>query len=412
MKINHCYSDTLLAYDDALKQILDAIEPISDTEIIQFEDSLDRILAEDIHSNVDLPAWDCSAMDGYAFHTNSLLNSTTLKLTGYSYAGNPFMSIVNEGECIRIMTGACLPEGCNSVEMQENTTSIEQQITFKQKVKELHNVRKKASEVHCGESILNKGSRINPAMIAVLASLGHTQIKVYRRLSIAVFSTGDELITPGEALPFGKIYDSNRYSVLAACTRLGFNRIDLGHVVDDPEAIEKLLSTAAETADAILTTGGVSVGDADYVKPCVEKLGHINLWKVAIKPGKPIAIGTIGHCKFFGLPGNPVSSMVTLNLLVQPALEKLSGKNSSIEFKINAKTTSPLKKKSGRMDFQRGFATQDCDGNWYVASTGYQGSAKISSLANANCYIILDQYSTDIPEGDTVRIQFFNEMLR
>ncbi len=415
MIVDCCSAPNLKPYHDALEHIVGSISPITDIETIELSDSLDRILASDIVSNKSLPSWHCSAMDGYAMSQHSLTTSTRLTMVGQSFAGHPYVGNVADGECIRIMTGACLPDDCDLVVMQENVEVDENIITplgDSNDISQWQHVRKSGSDVTEGTVLLKQGLKINPGSIGVIASLGIKSVRVYRDLKIAIFSTGDELVAPGEELGIGQIYDSNRYSVIAACQRLGYQIIDLGLIPDDPKQIKKVMIEASEIADVLITSGGVSVGEADYVKPIVEEIGQIDLWKVAIKPGKPIAIGSIGCCLFYGLPGNPVSAMVTLNLLVQPALKKLSGMQQSEPLLFSAICNSPLKKKTGRRDFQRGYARRDEDGQWQVKSTGFQGSAKITSISDGNCYIVLEENSTNIAAGDIVDIQLFDNMIR
>jgi len=407
-----CYSTPALKpFDDALEHILSSVTSISESEAILLADSLDRVLAKDVLSNRFLPPWHCSAMDGYALKIDSLDASQTLLMVGSSFAGHPYKGKVAIGQCIRIMTGACLPDDCDAVVMQENVTANENTIHFNYPVKAWENVRKAGSDISEGQVLLEKGENINPRNIGIIASLGYKEIRVYRKLKVAVFSTGDELAALGSELNSGQIYDSNRYAVIALCKRLGYEIIDLGLIADDPNQIKAVMLEAASKADVLLTTGGVSVGEADFVKPIVEEIGTIDLWKVAIKPGKPIAVGSIKDCKFFGLPGNPVSALVTLNLLVQPAMQKLSGVNYSAPLILKAICDNQLRKKPGRRDYQRGLAYLNEDGQWHVKSTGTQGSGKITSISAGNCYIVIGEDKGDISVGNNVNIQFFDQYL-
>lgn len=411
MTVDSCSTPGLKPFDDALTLILDSMTAVSETETILLTDSLDRVLAEDVLSNQILPPWHCSAMDGYALAVDSLDASKTLTMVGSSFAGHPYTGKVATGECIRIMTGACLPDDCDVVVMQENVTARENDIHFNFPTKPWDNVRKAGSSVSKGELLLEKGQSINPRNIGVIASLGFNEITVYRKIRVAVFSTGDELAALGSELNSGQIYDSNRYTVIALCQRLGYEIIDLGLIADDPQQIKAVMLEAASKADVLLTSGGVSVGEADYIKPVVEEIGTIDLWKVAIKPGKPIAVGSIKHCKFFGLPGNPVSALVTLNLLVQPAMQKISGMNASAPIKLKAICDSQLLKKPGRRDYQRGTAYLNELGQWHVKSTGTQGSAKITSVSAGNCYIVINEDKGNVSVGDNVNIQLFDKYL-
>mgnify|MGYP002634318322 CR=1 FL=1 len=412
MIVDCCSAPGLKPYNEALEQILSSIVPIREIELLPLEDCLERILAEDLLSTNILPPWHCSAMDGYALNSGLYDANRPLTMVGSSFAGHPYDGKVNIGECIRIMTGACLPADCDAVVMQENVQLKDTKIIIEAMVEPWQHVRKAGSEVTIGEIVLNQGQRINPRNIGVAASLGLSKIPVFRQLRVAIFSTGDELVPPGGTLLSGQIYDSNRYSVAAVCKRLGYEVIDYGLVADDKEKIKAVMLEAAAIADVLLTSGGVSVGEADYVKPIIEEIGHIDLWKVAIKPGKPIAIGSIQQCKFFGLPGNPVSAMVTLNLLVQPAMQKLSGMELIPATIISAICDTKLNKKAGRRDFQRGTAYTGDQGNWHVSSTGSQGSAKLTSLSQGNCYIVLDENCTGVRAGEKVNVQLFDEVIR
>ncbi|PCJ45624.1 MAG: molybdopterin molybdenumtransferase MoeA [Gammaproteobacteria bacterium] len=412
MAVDFCSTPGLKPFDEALDLILASIEPLSETESILVADSLDRILAVDILSNRQLPPWHCSAMDGYALKLSSLQSDTSLRMVGASFAGHPYEGKVGSGECIQIMTGACLPDDCDVVVMQENVSADGDEITFNFPSEVWQHVRKKGSEVKVGEKLLAKGQGVNPRNIGVIASLGYNKVCVYRKLKVAVFSTGDELAALGDELEPGQIFDSNRYAVIALCKRLGFEVLDFGLIEDDPKLIKAVMLKASSQADVLLTSGGVSVGEADYVKTLVEEIGTIDLWKVAMKPGKPIAVGSIKDCKFFGLPGNPVSALVTLNLLVQPAMQKLSGNQLTLPLKLKARCDSSLRKKPGRRDYQRGLAYLNENGAWHVSSTGIQGSAKITSVSTANCYIVLEENKGNISVGDNVTIQLFDQHLR
>ncbi len=406
-----CSSPGLMPFEQAMKLILDAITPVAEIQSLAVADSLGRILAEDLCAQSEQPPWNCSAMDGYALDSTTYAADKPLTMVGASFAGHPYEGNVEAGQCIRIMTGACLPDDCDTVVMQENVEADGDVISISSPVNQWQHVRKAGSEMQASETVITKGQRINPRNIGVIASFGLHLIPVFRQLRVAVFSTGDELVPPGENLQTGQIYDSNRYAVIAACHRLGCDVIDLGLIPDDREKIKSVMQEAAKTSDVLLTSGGISVGEADFVKPIVEEIGEIDLWKVAIKPGKPIAIGSIGQCRFFGLPGNPVSAMVTMNLLVQPAIRKLSGMDYPSPTIIPAICGSDLSKKPGRKDFQRGYAHSDSQGNWYVKSTGTQGSAKLTSVAHGNCYIVLDEASGSVTAGEKVMIQLFDDVI-
>ncbi len=411
MTVDCCSAPGLKPFDQALDQILSSVNTVAETEQLPLDQCLDRIIAEDLCATNIQPPWNCSAMDGYGLNSQSFHAGNTLTMVGSSFAGHPYSGEVAEGQCIRIMTGACLPDDCDTVVMQENVEADGNNIKFPSSIEQWQHVRKAGSDMEVGEIALVKGQRINPRNIGVIASLGLNTVTVFRKLKVAVFSTGDELVMPGEIRQTGQIYDSNRYSVIALCHRLGCDVLDLGLIPDDRDLIKKVMQDAAQKVDVLLTSGGVSVGEADYVKPIVEEIGEIDLWKVAIKPGKPIAIGSIGNCRFFGLPGNPVSATVTMNLLVQPAMRKMSGMEKTISTIIPAICESNLSKKPGRKDYQRGNAFTDDQGNWHVTSTGAQGSARLTSVAQGNCYIVLDDACGNVSAGDTVNIQIFDEVI-
>jgi len=411
MTVDCCSGPGLKPFNQALEHILSSMDAVRETELLPLEQCIDRILAEDISSKHILPPWNCSAMDGYALNSSTFQTDTTLTMVGASFAGHPYTGQIAAGECIRIMTGACLPDDCDTVMMQENVTADGNRISLNSSFEPWQHVRKAGSDIGIGDTLIKKGERINPRNIGVAASLGAKEIKVFRQLKVALFSTGDELVPPGGTLQSGQIYDSNRFTVAAVCERLGYDVIDFGLIADDKDKIKAVMLEAASIADVLLTSGGVSVGEADFVKPIVEEIGQIDLWKVAIKPGKPIAVGSIGQCKFFGLPGNPVSALVTLNLLVQPAMQNLSGMTLMAPTIVSAVCGSKLHKKPGRRDYQRGSAYPDDQGNWQVKSTGSQGSARLTSIADGNCYIVLDEDAGNVAAGDTVNIQFFDEII-
>ena len=423
MDIDSCASAQLKPYNQALEQILASVTPLTTFEYVNLENCIDRILSEDLLSQTSLPAWNCSAMDGYAINSEHFEIGQSFNIVGAAFAGHPYPGTVGKDQCIKIMTGASLPENCDAVIMKENvqingdvdsdvdSDSDRNTITINVATKQLQNVRMAGSEIQKGEVVLRKGLQINPIALGVIATLGILEVPVYRKVKVSVFSTGDELVKPGKQLQVGQIYDSNRYSVTALCQRLGCEVTDLGLIKDDQEAIKEMMLSASENADMLITSGGVSVGEADYVKSLVEEIGHLDLWKVAIKPGKPIAVGSINNCAFFGLPGNPVSAMVTLNILVQPAIQKLSGMSAVNPIIIQAICDSELKKKPGRKDYQRGLAYKDEHDNWHVSSTGAQGSAKLTSLSEGNCYIVLEQEKSDCSIGESVNIQLFDHAM-
>ena len=408
---DECLTPGLKPVDQTIRDLISTIECKSDSEVVTTDNLLNRILAEPLTCPFDFPAWPCSAMDGYAFKHQSQQVDKEFAVIGTALAGHPFEGIIDKGECVRITTGAPLPEGADTVEMQENCDINGKQVRLLESVAKGQHVRQIGSSVQAGQEILSKGSRIAPKEQAIIASSGIAQARVYKPITVAVFTTGDELVSPGPQLASGQIYDSNRLTMLSMCQRMGYEVIDYGLVADDPHAIRQVMSEAAKIADVLLTSGGVSVGDADYIKPVLEEIGELDVWKVAIKPGKPIAIGRIGGCHFFGLPGNPVSTIVTLNQIVQPALKKLSGEQIKQPMRFQATCMNDLRKAPGRRDYQRGFASVDDNGRWQVRSTGPQGSGRLVSVSDGNCYIILEPENSGVRLGEMVTIELFDQSL-
>ncbi|MEW6611993.1 MAG: gephyrin-like molybdotransferase Glp, partial [Pseudomonadota bacterium] len=309
--------------DSALARILEALTPVAGREQVPLLDAYDRVLAADLLSPVDVPAWANSAMDGYALR--AVDGDTPRRVVGTSLAGHPFAGVVDAGECVRIMTGAPMPAGADTVVMQEHVTRDGDQVRLSGAPKAGDNVRHAGEDLRHGSLAVPAGTLLRPATVGVLASLGIGEVSVHRRLRVAFFSTGDELQPVGAPLAPGQIYDSNRYTLHGMLRRLGAQPLDLGRVPDDPAALEQALREASVMADVVITSGGVSVGEADFVKGLLERLGRVNFWKINMKPGRPLAFGEINGATFFGLPGNPVSVMATFYQFVRPALLKRMG---------------------------------------------------------------------------------------
>jgi molybdopterin molybdotransferase len=348
-------------------------------------------------------------MDGYALSGDDLAASDEVRLAviGTAAAGQPFDGEVTTGQCVRIMTGATIPRGTDSVVMQENVTREGDTAIIPAGQKPGLHVRQAGEDIAAGAIALHAGTRLLPAELGLLASLGIGEVSVRRRPRVAFFSTGDELRSVGEALGPGQIYDSNRYTIYGMLTRLGVETIDMGVVRDERDAVERALAEAASKADAVITSGGVSVGDADYVAETLERMGSVGFWKVAMKPGRPLAFGHVNDALFFGLPGNPVSVMATFYQLVRPALLALSGSPEPAEpLVITALAAEPLRKKPGRREFQRGVLVRDEDGRLLVHS-GSQGSGILSSMSKANCFIVLPEDAGPVAAGDEVTVQPF-----
>lgn len=406
-------SNPLLQLEDALVKIKDAIHPITTETIINLENALGRVLSKTLPASINLPFDRNSAMDGYALSSADLVaeNNFTLKLAGTAWAGKPYLANIERGECLRIFTGAVIPESLDTVIMQEQVIASEKNITFPAGLKPYQNVRAAGEDLKQGEIVCRKGKKLNAADIGLLAAAGISDVSVYDTLNIACFSSGDELVSVGSPLSSGQIYDSNRYMLTGLLADSRFSCTDLGIISDDPHHLLNAIKQAAQTNNVIISTGGASVGEADYIQETLDKLGKVYLWKIAVKPGKPLIFGKIGDCYYFGLPGNPVSMLVTFQQIVLPALNHLSGANSTRPLQLRAICTSNLKKSPGRLEFQRGILSQGEDGQLYVASAGKQGSHVLSSMSRSNCYIVLPIANKGVNAGDDVIVEPFNVTL-
>lgn len=356
-------------------------------------------------------------MDGYAVRVADLEQNLTLTVAGKSFAGNPFNGELKASECVRIMTGAMVPNGVDAVVMQEDTqVNDDGSITFNRLPKLGSNIRRIGEDIKQGELVLAKGSVLNVASLPLLASLGIASVPVFKRLKVAILSTGDELTSVGQPLAEGKIYDTNRFAVRLMLEKLNCEILDYGILADDPAIFEQTFRKAQQEADVLITSGGVSVGEADFTKDVLEKLGEIGFWKIAMKPGKPFAFGKLEKVWFFGLPGNPVSALVTFYQLVQPALAKLSGlsaeKIAKLTQNLTACSAMNLKKSVGRQDFQRGYYYVNENGGLEVRPVGTQGSHIFSAFNESNCFIVLEAERGNVEAGEKVTIQPFNSLLR
>lgn len=399
-----------LKLTDALARILAEVRPVSGSETLAVRSALGRVLSADVVSTINVPSHTNSAMDGYALSGAALsaAGEIRLEVVGTSAAGRPFAGTVGAGQCVRIMTGAPMPAATDTVVMQENVTRDGDTAIIRAGQKPGQHVRQAGEDIAAGNVALRAGTLLLPAQIGIVASIGVSEVSVRRRPRVAFFSTGDELRSVGEPLGEGHIYDSNRYTIYGMLTRLGVELLDMGVIRDDRDAVEQAFARAAQEADAIVTSGGVSVGDADYVAETLERAGTVGFWKVAMKPGRPIAFGRIGNALFFGLPGNPNSVMATFYQLVQPALQALAGMpDPAPPLTMPAKSASALRKKPGRREFQRGVLSRAADGRFVVHKTGHQGSGVLSSMAAANCFIVLPEEAGPVSEGDEVTVQPF-----
>jgi molybdopterin molybdotransferase len=407
-----CSSPDLLPIDEAIAQMLSVVSPVKSTLNRPLLDTLGQILADDILSPISVPPFDNSAMDGYAIRRDDLKTTTSLPIAGKSFAGQPFQGDWPLATCIRIMTGAKIPSGCDAVIMQEQTQQQGNVVSFlTTEVKPLLNIRPIGDDIKEGDIVLNKGHKITPRDLPLIASLGISHLHVYRKPRVAFFSTGDELVTLGTPLEEGQIYDSNRYGIQPLLENFGCDIIDLGIIPDDPEQLKSTFIKAQALADVVITSGGVSVGEADFTKDILASLGQINFWKIAIKPGKPFAFGQLKNALFCGLPGNPVSAALTLYVLVQPLLARLAGHSEwQPPQRIPAITRSRFKKSAGRTDFQRGFYQVE-NGQLFVESAGNQSSGAFRSMSFANSFVVLEKDRGNVEVGETVEIELFNPSL-
>jgi len=413
------YDPQALPVAQAQKIIQEFVTPIHAVEKLALRQALGRVLAEDIISGINVPAHDNSAMDGYALRSSCLPASgaITLKIIGTAYAGRAFIGTVAAGECVRIMTGAVMPEHCDSVIPQEFTVDAnELQVTIPfGKIKAGDNRRFKGEDLAQGKIALNKGKLLRPAELGLLASLGVAEVPVQRRLRVAFFSTGDELRSLGEHLDEGCVYDSNRYTLYGMLTRLGCEILDMGVIKDDPVSLKAAFQSACENADAIITSGGVSVGAADYTKQIMSELGDVAFWTIGMRPGRPMAFGKIhangSSAYLFGLPGNPVAVMVTFYFFARNALLLMMGATSPALSLVPAKSLAPIRKRAGRTEYQRGILSIASDGSLQVAITGSQGSGILRSMTEANCMVVLHDEQGNVAAGDQVEVLMFEGLL-
>ena len=407
------YDPNSMPVDQARQYIKAFLSPVTKKENINLHVALGRVLAEEIRATHNVPNHDNSAMDGYAFNADDLSEELTrLKVTGAIFAGNPLTGSFARGACVRIMTGAAIPTGADTVIAQERVETLDDSIQFKDVSTRGANVRLAGEDLQAGQIVLNIGHRISPADLGLIASLGIGEVMVYRKIRVSFFSTGDELASIGNPLETGQVYDSNRYTLFGMLSRMGAEIQDLGAIPDDPILLEKTLIKAAENSDVILTSGGVSVGEADYMKQLLQKLGQVLFWKIAMKPGRPLAFGKIGNAHYFGLPGNPVAVMVTFYQFVREAMLILMGELKPASTPMfNVICTTPIRKLKGRTEFQRGILYTSEDGNWQVRTTGNQSSGVLSSMSQANCFIVLNDDVGNLEAGATVKVQLFDGVI-
>jgi molybdopterin molybdotransferase len=412
------YDPQALSADGVNVFLSHLVEPVRESEEVGLFDALGRVLARDVISPVSVPPHDNSAMDGFAFDSAQLRADAplTLDVTGTALAGKAWPGTVAAGQCVKIMTGAIMPAGTDTVVPQEFVSVQGTQVIIPPKLLQPgDNRRLKGEDIHEGRAALKQGERLLPAALGLLASLGLKTAPVFRRLRVAYFSTGDEILSLGEAPREGAVYDSNRYTVFGLLTRLGCEVIDMGVVRDEPALLEAAFSDAATKADAIITSGGVSVGEADYTRAMMKKLGDVEFWRIAMRPGRPMAVGRIpstgsgrtGGAILFGLPGNPVAVMVTFLAFVRPALLQMMGARPGELPLLQARSAEPMRKKPGRTEYQRGIVSRAPDGTLLVRTTGNQGSGVLSSMVRANGLIVLHHEQSSVATGDLVDVLMF-----
>lgn len=393
------------------------VEPLRETETIGLSDALGRVLASDVISPVSVPPHDNSAMDGYAFDGTSLAGATlTLRCVGTALAGRARAGTAGPGECLKIMTGAVLPSGLDTVIPVELARVDGEHVQVPATaVRRGDNRRLAGEDIAAGSAALRRGQLLGPAALGLLASLGLPTVEVLRRARVALLSTGDEILDPGEAAREGAIYDSNRYTLMGLLTRLGAEVIDCGAVPDDPQRLEAAFRDATARADAVITSGGVSMGDADHTRALMQRLGDVVFWRIAMRPGRPMAVGRLrsgsGSALLFGLPGNPVATMVTFLAFVRPALLRLMGAEVSPPLPLQARCAEVLHKKPGRTEYQRGIVSRAADGSLHVRTTGPQGSGVLSSMVQANGLIVLGHDQGNVAVGDMVEVLMFDGVI-
>jgi len=404
---------TSLSVDDVLAHLEQMTAPLPDAEPVALLQALDRVLAEDVISPLNVPPHDNSAMDGYAFNGQSLPQAQSLRVVGTALAGQAWAGPVLPGQCVKIMTGAIMPPGLDTVVAQEMTQVQGDQVHIPAGTLQRGDNRRLCGEdIQAGQVALKAGTRLGPAACGLLASLGLAQARVTRKLKVAYFSTGDEILSLGQAPREGAVYDSNRYTVHSMLTRLGCVVLDMGVVRDEPALLEAAFGQAAAQADVIITSGGVSVGEADFTKAMMKKLGDVAFWRIDMRPGRPMAVGRIHQgdrsAVLFGLPGNPVAVMVTFMAFVRPTLERMMGMQRPALPLLKARSQEVLRKKSGRTEYQRGIVSRDALGQLQVITTGLQGSGVLSSMVQANGLIVLHHDQGTAQIGDWVDVMMFD----
>ena len=395
-----------LTVDLAIEKLGALARPVAECEDVELDAGLGRVAAQVVTAPIDLPPFDASAMDGYAVCSRGLGHegAKRLRVVGRSAAGHPFHANVGEGEAVRIFTGAVLPAGADAVLLQEDAEPQGQDtVETTAAIRRDQHVRRRGHDVRQGAALFGEGKKLGAYDLAWLAACGIRNLSVRRRIRLALLSTGDELASPGERLAPGQIYDSNRLALKSLLREKAAHVTDYGCIADDPVEIRKALRTAAAHADVIVCSGGMSVGDADYVKAVVEEIGSLDFWRVALKPGKPLAVGRIGEALFFGLPGNPVSTIVTYLLFVAPTVDRLSGTSPTPPLTLPAVLLDAVRHSKGRREYMRGIMRAE-GGEILVRITGDQGSNRLATFANANCLVVISSDAGDLRPGDRTQV--------
>ncbi len=407
------YDPNALAVESARQLIQAMVSPVTAIEMLGLRDSLDRVLARDIISPIDVPAHDNAAMDGYALRGEDLRadSDTPLRVIGRAHAGHAFGVPVGPGEAVRVMTGAVMPSNTDTVVVQELVEEQDGIIRVPAGQRPGQNRRHRGEDLQAGSAALLAGRVIGPAELGLIASLGIAEVPVRRRIRVAFFSTGDELRSIGEPLGEGQIYDSNRYTLHGMLRRMGVDLIDLGVVPDNADSLRETVRTAARSADAVISSAGVSVGEADHTRSIMEQLGEVCFWTIAMRPGRPLAFGRIGDALYFGLPGNPVAVMITFLFFAREALQRLAGQTPQPQPTVLAHSQAGIRKRPGRTEYQRGILSRDHQGQWQVRITGSQGSGVLRSMSEANCIIVLAHNQADVAVGDRVECLAFDGLL-
>lgn len=397
-------SPAFLSVTQGQEKILSLVNTVTDTESCSVESSFGRVLAGDIISPVNVPQYTNSAMDGYAIRGDDL-ERQHYQIVAEVLAGHAYERPLEKGQAVKIMTGAPTPELADTVVMREQATETSDGVTFSgATIKQGQNVRQAGEDLPMGSDVFSQGQRLSSAEMGMIASLGFGDCDVYRKLKVAVFSTGDEVQAPGSEQKANSIFDSNRFTIMGMLQNLGCEILDFGILEDDQQTMVDALQQASAQADVVITSGGVSVGDADYIKLALDQLGSIDFWRINMRPGRPLAFGQINDKPFFGLPGNPVAVMVSFINFVEPALRKMQGEVDWQPLKVNAIATESLRSRQGRTEFSRGVYQLDSRGQLTVATTGKQGSGILRSMSEANCLIEISPAVDTVKVGESVTI--------